>query len=277
MKKVKASGNSSHQVPNCLVDGCKEDLSKCRDYHRRHKVCELHSKTAKVTVSGRELRFCQQCSRFHPLSEFDEGKRSCRKRLDGHNKRRRKPQPDSLNNRSSTMAYSSSPQGSKQLLHFGSSGAQMYANADVSNTVLYNAPSHFTCTDAQKTLPMTSSHGYNEANRFQLVQGGGGDRNLPEVSASQGVFPGGGFDQSGGDSGRALSLLSSAQTVTRELGFTQPLVHGLDYSPYGQFTFSPETGEAKHGLPFPEMFQNATSDGSSTSGGSHQTATFRWE
>lgn len=35
--------------------------------------------------------------RFHLLVEFDEVKRSCRKRLDGHNKRRRKPQPCSVN------------------------------------------------------------------------------------------------------------------------------------------------------------------------------------
>jgi hypothetical protein len=35
--------------------------------------------------------------RFHMLSEFDEGKRSCRKRLDGHNRRRRKPQHDLAN------------------------------------------------------------------------------------------------------------------------------------------------------------------------------------
>lgn len=32
--------------------------------------------------------------RFHSLGEFDEGKRSCRKRLDGHNRRRRKAQPE---------------------------------------------------------------------------------------------------------------------------------------------------------------------------------------
>lgn len=32
--------------------------------------------------------------RFHPLQEFDEGKRSCRRRLAGHNRRRRKTQPD---------------------------------------------------------------------------------------------------------------------------------------------------------------------------------------
>ncbi|GJX39099.1 hyaluronan/mRNA-binding protein [Tanacetum coccineum] len=34
------------------------------------------------------------CKRFHSLEEFDEGKRSCRKRLHGHNRRRRKPQLD---------------------------------------------------------------------------------------------------------------------------------------------------------------------------------------
>jgi hypothetical protein len=45
------------------VEGCKADLSKCRDYHRRHKVCEAHSKTPVVVVAGREMRFCQQCSR----------------------------------------------------------------------------------------------------------------------------------------------------------------------------------------------------------------------
>ncbi|GFY96278.1 squamosa promoter binding protein-like 9 [Actinidia rufa] len=35
-------------------------------------------------------------SRFHQLPEFDQGKRSCRKRLAGHNERRRKPPPGSL-------------------------------------------------------------------------------------------------------------------------------------------------------------------------------------
>ncbi|KAM0840289.1 hypothetical protein ACQ4PT_059751 [Festuca glaucescens] len=91
-----AGGGGGH-CPSCAVDGCKADLSRCRDYHRRHKVCEAHSKTPLVVVAGREMRFCQQCSRFHLLMEFDEAKRSCRKRLDGHNRRRRKPQVDSMN------------------------------------------------------------------------------------------------------------------------------------------------------------------------------------
>ncbi|MCO5561649.1 hypothetical protein L7F22_015270 [Adiantum nelumboides] len=84
------------QVPRCQVEGCKLDLSTAKDYHRRHKVCEPHSKAGKVVVASLEQRFCQQCSRFHVLSEFDETKRSCRRRLAGHNKRRRKPQPDPL-------------------------------------------------------------------------------------------------------------------------------------------------------------------------------------
>ena len=53
-------------------------------------MCEAHSKAAVVLVAGLRQRFCQQCSRFHELSEFDDTKRSCRRRLAGHNERRRK-------------------------------------------------------------------------------------------------------------------------------------------------------------------------------------------
>ncbi|PWZ14291.1 Squamosa promoter-binding-like protein 18 [Zea mays] len=102
-------GAAGAQCPSCAVDGCKADLSKCRDYHRRHKVCEAHSKTPVVAVAGREMRFCQQCSRFHLLAEFDEAKRSCRKRLDGHNRRRRKPQPDTM----SSGSFMTSQQGTR--------------------------------------------------------------------------------------------------------------------------------------------------------------------
>ncbi|KAL8153129.1 hypothetical protein V2J09_010889 [Rumex salicifolius] len=84
------------QQVTCLVDGCTWDLNNCREYHRRHRVCERHSKTPVVLVAGEEQRFCQQCSRFHSLGEFDDAKRSCRKRLDGHNRRRRKTQPESV-------------------------------------------------------------------------------------------------------------------------------------------------------------------------------------
>ncbi|KAH0898005.1 hypothetical protein HID58_047573 [Brassica napus] len=98
-KRVKSGSPGSAgggNYPKCQVDNCIEDLSVAKDYHRRHKVCEVHSKATKAIVGKQMQRFCQQCSRFHLLSEFDEGKRSCRRRLAGHNRRRRKTQPEEI-------------------------------------------------------------------------------------------------------------------------------------------------------------------------------------
>ena len=50
-------------VPRCQVEGCHVALVNAKEYHRRHKVCEVHSKAPKVVVLGIEQRFCQQCSR----------------------------------------------------------------------------------------------------------------------------------------------------------------------------------------------------------------------
>ncbi|PRQ31201.1 putative transcription factor SBP family [Rosa chinensis] len=83
-------GGGASSAPSCQADRCGADLGDAKIYHRRHKVCEFHSKAAIVVVSGARQRFCQQCSRFHELAEFDEAKRSCRRRLAGHNERRRK-------------------------------------------------------------------------------------------------------------------------------------------------------------------------------------------
>lgn len=85
---------SENQQTRCQVDNCTEDLQTAKDYHRRHKVCEVHAKAPKALVGTLMQRFCQQCSRFHLLKEFDDDRRSCRKRLAGHNRRRRKTQPD---------------------------------------------------------------------------------------------------------------------------------------------------------------------------------------
>ncbi|KAF9669209.1 hypothetical protein SADUNF_Sadunf14G0084000 [Salix dunnii] len=99
-KKTKLVGSGSSRAV-CQVEDCGVDLSNAKDYHRRHKVCEMHSKASKALVGNAMQRFCQQCSRFHVLQEFDEGKRSCRRRLAGHNKRRRKTNPDAVGNGSS--------------------------------------------------------------------------------------------------------------------------------------------------------------------------------
>lgn len=72
LKRTRLMSGTQHI--SCLVDGCKSDLSICRDYHRRHRVCERHSKTPVVIVGGKEQRFCQQCSRYDILSMHFNGR-----------------------------------------------------------------------------------------------------------------------------------------------------------------------------------------------------------
>lgn len=62
-KRGRPRNNGAQTTVFCAVDGCTSDLNRCRDYHRRHRVCERHSKTPVVLVAGKEQRFCQQCSR----------------------------------------------------------------------------------------------------------------------------------------------------------------------------------------------------------------------
>ncbi|KAK9055294.1 hypothetical protein SSX86_026376 [Deinandra increscens subsp. villosa] len=106
IKRSRASYLNS-QSPRCQVEGCNLDLSSAKDYHRRHRICANHSKSPKVIVAGMERRFCQQCSRkvsFHDLSEFDDRKRSCRRRLSAHNARRRRPQSEEIHFSSTRMS-----------------------------------------------------------------------------------------------------------------------------------------------------------------------------
>lgn len=61
-KKTKFLGTTSNRAI-CQVEDCGADLRNAKDYHRRHKVCEIHSKATKVLVGSVLQRFCQQCSR----------------------------------------------------------------------------------------------------------------------------------------------------------------------------------------------------------------------
>ncbi|KAG9155491.1 hypothetical protein Leryth_009920 [Lithospermum erythrorhizon] len=292
-KRAKAPGSTA-QVTHCLVDGCSADLSRCRDYHRRHKVCEAHSKTPRVTICGREQRFCQQCSRFHSLIEFDEGKRSCRKRLDGHNRRRRKPQLESLT-RNHGLLFSS--QQGARLLSFsnpetfnvmiGSSPWAGVMNVD-KDLKTYPKQSDQYCFPRQNMCNEASSTNYKVANQFQFLQS---DKCvLPEVSTRQPLLHPNSSSVGNGnssqkifsdglspliDSDRALSLLSSGSAVTRDIGFghllqpadssmhhhhhSQPLAHDdLHFSRLVQFPFS----ESK-------PMVSATTDSSQVSNSSH--------
>ncbi|XP_062110780.1 squamosa promoter-binding-like protein 16 [Humulus lupulus] len=239
LKRTRGPPSNGIQVPSCLVDGCNSDLSKCRDYHRRHKVCEIHSKTPKVTIGGREQRFCQQCSRFHSLGEFDEEKRSCRKRLDGHNRRRRKPQPEAMSLGSGR--FISSYQGTRfSPFH----NPQAFPNAAVSSALAMAAAATAKpeFSDIRKN-PFTGS-----LNQSYSSSGGGGGKEfsflqspsctLSEASSvtqslmdsnpafnncgnSQRFFSNNWLYRDSVDSSCALSLLSSSTpTGTKETGLS---------------------------------------------------------
>jgi len=51
------------RTARCQAEGCGADLTHAKHYHRRHKVCEFHSKASIVITAGLSQRFCQQCSR----------------------------------------------------------------------------------------------------------------------------------------------------------------------------------------------------------------------
>ena len=70
-KKCKSSSQNL-QHPSCQVEGCGLDLLSAKDYHRKHRVCESHSKSPKVLIAGLERRFCQQCSRLIFGNMLDE-------------------------------------------------------------------------------------------------------------------------------------------------------------------------------------------------------------
>lgn len=306
--------SSSGQVVSCLVDGCKADLSKCRDYHRRHKVCEMHSKTPKVTIGGHEQRFCQQCSRFHSLGEFDEGKRSCRKRLEGHNRRRRKPQPEPMPVNHGN--FLSATQGSRFLAF--SNQPIIPATSVVTSTWSGAVKSESNPALYSSALSSSYSHAYR-GRQFPFLQ-------VPESpligvsSAGQTLHhdPNNGGSSSSSnnnsqktlfcnslnqviDSDRALSLLSSSNAETPEMGLgriihhpspvnpTRPMLSGLHYNNLTSQYPGSSQGHGLEGHPegsglfsdlrssnslCQDVFQNET-DASSASG-SHQTLSF-WE
>ncbi|XP_020580341.1 squamosa promoter-binding-like protein 10 [Phalaenopsis equestris] len=129
--------SAHHQPPRCQAEGCRADLSGAKHYHRRHKVCDFHSKAPVVFFPGGvQQRFCQQCSRFHGLAEFDDSKRSCRKRLAEHNRRRRKPQaqPTTKGSSSSSIAPTIKAKEENKLISGAKTSKQLSSIVKSNNT-----------------------------------------------------------------------------------------------------------------------------------------------
>ncbi|KAG4208172.1 hypothetical protein ERO13_A03G124700v2 [Gossypium hirsutum] len=290
-----------NQGPSCLVDGCTADLSKCRDYHRRHKVCEVHSKTPKVSIRGQEQRFCQQCSRFHSLVEFDEGKRSCRKRLDGHNRRRRKPQPNALTVNSGSLL--SNPPGSRYLLF---SGPQIFSTKSMTDSstgavkVKIDRSSSLNFSSRNSSFVGASSLNYKGERQFSFLQSANSSH--PGVSVCQPLVNANPSPGNGGitqkmllnglnrtvESNRALSLLSSQPAETREIslspmvqsGSTSSLIPNLQYKGLGMEGEQVGTILATDQNTNTDLHGNGvfrTGHPGSSASGTHHTLTFSWE
>ncbi|XP_030507139.2 squamosa promoter-binding-like protein 7 [Cannabis sativa] len=89
-KKRARTVRASSGVARCQVPDCGVDIKELKGYHRRHRVCLRCANATTVTIDGETKRYCQQCGKFHVLADFDEGKRSCRRKLEKHNNRRRR-------------------------------------------------------------------------------------------------------------------------------------------------------------------------------------------
>ncbi|KAG2446226.1 hypothetical protein HXX76_000818 [Chlamydomonas incerta] len=67
---------------HCRVPGCNADLTRDLAYFRKYRICREHLKSPVLVVEGVPSRFCQQCSRFHHVKEFDGPQRTCRAMLE---------------------------------------------------------------------------------------------------------------------------------------------------------------------------------------------------
>jgi hypothetical protein len=57
------------------ADDCGLSLARVRSYNVKSQLCETHHKAFQFLLDGCVSRFCQQCCKIHPLSEFDSNKR----------------------------------------------------------------------------------------------------------------------------------------------------------------------------------------------------------
>ncbi|KAL0388715.1 UNVERIFIED_CONTAM: Squamosa promoter-binding-like protein 7 [Sesamum radiatum] len=128
-RMVRVSGGAPVR---CQVPGCEVDITELKGYHKRHRVCLRCANASAVVLDGesKSVRMFGRCGFiafmmssfssqwrtasklapftdsslhfrvfleywFHLLSDFDEGKRSCRRKLERHNNRRRRRPSDS--------------------------------------------------------------------------------------------------------------------------------------------------------------------------------------
>ena len=75
--------------PPAQVEDCGAELINEKTYYKRYRICMAHCNMKSMVIHGRRQRFCQQCGRFHEVGEFEGTRKSCRRKLERHNQRRR--------------------------------------------------------------------------------------------------------------------------------------------------------------------------------------------
>mmetsp|Transcript_31261 Transcript_31261/g.52523 ORF Transcript_31261/g.52523 Transcript_31261/m.52523 type:complete len:894 (-) Transcript_31261:116-2797(-) len=79
---VGAQNSSSKCAKACRVPDCPyADLRSGPRYCLRHRICEYHVKCLQVYFEEAAYRFCQKCTRFHLVEEFEDDKHTCRQGL----------------------------------------------------------------------------------------------------------------------------------------------------------------------------------------------------
>ncbi|PSC74567.1 hypothetical protein C2E20_2448 [Micractinium conductrix] len=72
----------------CRIQGCPEPL--VQNYNQTHRICATHRAALRIETDGGAWRFCQQCARLHPMSQFADDRRSCQMSLQSRRVRMRK-------------------------------------------------------------------------------------------------------------------------------------------------------------------------------------------
>ncbi|MBA0828597.1 hypothetical protein Goarm_013257, partial [Gossypium armourianum] len=212
--------------------------------------------------------------RFHSLVEFDEGKRSCRKRLDGHNRRRRKPQPNALTVNSGSLL--SNPPGSRYLLF---SSPQIFSTTSMTDSstgavkVKTDISSSLNFSSRNSSFVGASSLNYKGERQFSFLQSANSSH--PGVSVCQPLVNANPSSSNGGISQKML-----LNGLNRTSGSTSSLIPNLQYKGLGMegeqvgtiFATDQSTNTDLHGNGVFRIGQ----PGSSASG-THHTLTFSWE
>ena len=83
--------DNNHHYKKSTVRGGKQSSVYCRVkycenecltlYSTRSKVCSFHLKANAVEYGNESCRFCQKCTKFHPLTAFEENRRACKASL----------------------------------------------------------------------------------------------------------------------------------------------------------------------------------------------------